>query len=319
MDVSDVHVRVVDNPNDRLKAVCTVTFEDSFVVRDVKIVEGSHGVFVAMPSRKLSTGCPKCRCQNHVRAKFCNECGHRLPPARIPLDENGREKAHRDVAHPITAECREQVQKAVLDAYEAARQHVEAEVVEETVSEPHDAVETREEDHPAPRVSEPMTAEVELSPVGSGAEESPVESGKQVSDYDSMIADLRGGGGGGRRREPQRERAGASGRSNGSEGSRDRSRRGRRGGRGRGGRDSGESSAERGGADRSIERTQTVERTERKPAVRPADRSVEPREPVVANDEDSFAAGLIDEAPRRVPTPAPASPRETGTPCEARS
>ena len=118
MEISDVRVRLVKDVNQRLKAVCSVTLDREFVVRDVKIVEGTSGLFVAMPSRKLSVPCPKCRTQNHLRARYCNECGGKLPPARIPADADGREKAHRDIAHPITATFRESVQQRVLEAYQ---------------------------------------------------------------------------------------------------------------------------------------------------------------------------------------------------------
>lgn len=125
MEVSEVRVRLVQDANERLRAVCTVTLNGEFVVRDVKVVEGTHGLFVAMPSRKLSVPCPKCRSQNHLRARYCNECGHKLPPARIPSDENGREKTHRDVAHPITASFREVLQDRVLEAYRAECEQAE--------------------------------------------------------------------------------------------------------------------------------------------------------------------------------------------------
>jgi len=120
MEVSDVRVRLVKDANERLKAVCSVTLDNEFVVRDVKVVEGTNGLFVAMPSRKLTSACPKCRTQNHLRARHCNECGGKLPQARIPTDADGREKVHRDIAHPITAAFRQTVQQHVLDAFHDA-------------------------------------------------------------------------------------------------------------------------------------------------------------------------------------------------------
>ena len=117
MEISEVRVRIIQDDKDRLKAVCTVTLDDVFVVRDVKVVEGAHGLFVAMPSRKLSVPCQRCRTQNNLRAKYCNECGQKLPAARIPVDDNGHEKAHRDVAHPIAASFRHTIQERVLEAY----------------------------------------------------------------------------------------------------------------------------------------------------------------------------------------------------------
>ncbi len=118
MEVTEVKVKLVDIKSERLKAFCTITFDNEFVVRDVKVIEGNTGPFVAMPSRKIARKCPKCRTKNHLRARFCNECGRKLPPPRLPRDESGRTKLHADIAHPINTECREKIQKAVLEAYQ---------------------------------------------------------------------------------------------------------------------------------------------------------------------------------------------------------
>ncbi len=119
MEISDIRVKLVQNAADRLKAVCSITLDDSFVVRDLKVVEGTSGLFVAMPSRKLSVHCPQCRGKNHLRARFCNECGGKLPMARIPADPAGRVRLHRDVAHPINPSFREIVQSRVIEKYAA--------------------------------------------------------------------------------------------------------------------------------------------------------------------------------------------------------
>ena len=67
---------------DRLKAFASVTFDDSFVVRNMKVVEGTKGVFLCMPSRKLPDG------------------------------------THKDMVHPINQEFREYLETNVLKAYE---------------------------------------------------------------------------------------------------------------------------------------------------------------------------------------------------------
>src|SRR3990172_7927323 len=119
MEITDVRVKLIEDANDRLKAVCSVTFDGEFVVRDVKVVEGAHGLFVAMPSRKLSVHCPQCRHKNHLRARFCNECGTKLPVSRPSTDANGRVRLHRDIAHPINPSFRERVQARVIQSYES--------------------------------------------------------------------------------------------------------------------------------------------------------------------------------------------------------
>lgn len=86
MDITDIRIRKVDAEG-KLKAYVTVTFEDSFVVHNVKVIEGDNGVFIAMPSRKTKNG------------------------------------EFKDVAHPINSEFRAMMQEKILEAYENAEQH----------------------------------------------------------------------------------------------------------------------------------------------------------------------------------------------------
>lgn len=81
MNITDVRVRKLDNAT-RMKGSASVTFDDAFVVHDIKIIESANGLFVAMPSKRLHDG-------NYT-----------------------------DIAHPINADTRDLIQKAVLDAYE---------------------------------------------------------------------------------------------------------------------------------------------------------------------------------------------------------
>ena len=119
MEITEVRVKLVDNKDSRLKAFCSITLDNEFVIRDVKIIEGGKGHFVAMPSRKMSDHCEKCGGKNHLRAKFCNNCGARLPDNRAKKDFKGRMKLHADIAHPINVECRKRIQKKVDTAFKA--------------------------------------------------------------------------------------------------------------------------------------------------------------------------------------------------------
>lgn len=80
MNITDIRIRRVNSAG-RMKAVVSVTFDNQFVVHDIKVVEGNNGYFVAMPSRK------------------------------------GADGEFRDVAHPITTETRNMMQTMILDAY----------------------------------------------------------------------------------------------------------------------------------------------------------------------------------------------------------
>ncbi|MCH7870796.1 MAG: septation protein SpoVG family protein [Planctomycetes bacterium] len=278
MEISDVRVRLLTDTNDRLKAVCSVTLDEQFVIRDIKLVDGTGGLFVAMPSRKLSAPCPNCRTQNHLRARYCNECGKQVPAGRIPRDDSGREKAHRDIAHPITSTFRQAIQQRVLDAYEEELGSGPADV---------DVVEDRDEQRdaptPEPTTPEPTTPEPEpeLEP----------EPKPEVDDYNSMIADLDPGRGRRRRTESQ--------------GTTSEEKPGRRSGRGRErGRDRPQASEESDAG----RRTEPAEAVASPPSARPNDRRESPppekREPArsapsgsgagdpAGQDETAFGWGL---------------------------
>lgn len=81
MKITDVRVRKVTEEG-RMKAIVSVTFNDEFVVHDIKIIDGHNGLFIAMPSRKMADG------------------------------------EFRDIAHPINATTRQKIQEAVFEEYE---------------------------------------------------------------------------------------------------------------------------------------------------------------------------------------------------------
>ena len=123
MDITEVKIFMKEGQDKKLKAYATLTLDNMFVVRNVKIIEGTKGLFVAMPSRKLKEPCPKCNFRNTVRSKYCNNCGSGLPMTehKVPAataEHGARESEHKDIAHPITAECRDYIQKKVLEAYD---------------------------------------------------------------------------------------------------------------------------------------------------------------------------------------------------------
>jgi len=111
----------------RLRAYATLTFDQCFVVRNVKIIDGKNGLFVAMPAHKPKVACLKCQFKNEAGGRFCTQCGNSMPRSWGPgTDRAGWGMApegpsHRDIAHPITVEFRNYLQRTVLAAYEAER------------------------------------------------------------------------------------------------------------------------------------------------------------------------------------------------------
>lgn len=87
MNITDVQIRKI-NQEGKMKAIVSVTFDDAFVVHDVKVVEGQNGLFVAMPSRRTPDG------------------------------------EFRDIAHPISQAARSVIQEAVLKAYMAYKEAI---------------------------------------------------------------------------------------------------------------------------------------------------------------------------------------------------
>ena len=80
MEITDIRIRKVETDG-KMKAIVSVTFDEMFVVHDMKIIEGQNGLFIAMPSRKTPTG------------------------------------EYKDIAHPINPQARERIQQLILEAY----------------------------------------------------------------------------------------------------------------------------------------------------------------------------------------------------------
>jgi stage V sporulation protein G len=121
MEITEVRAFLKDSPDKKLKAYVTVTFDNAFVVRNIKVIEGTSGLFIAMPSRKVKQPCAKCGFKNELRSKYCNQCGSQLPLAPRPAGPEAAvdsQLEHKDIAHPITQSFREYLQKRILEAYE---------------------------------------------------------------------------------------------------------------------------------------------------------------------------------------------------------
>lgn len=118
MEITEIRIKLMELSEDRLRAFCSITIDGCFVVRDLKIIDGSNGPFVAMPSRKLTGHCNRCHHKNHLRASYCNHCGNKISIASegtLDLPQ----KLYADVAHPINSQCRELIQDAVIEEFQA--------------------------------------------------------------------------------------------------------------------------------------------------------------------------------------------------------
>ncbi|MCB9889647.1 MAG: septation protein SpoVG family protein [Planctomycetes bacterium] len=148
MNITEIRVKLTMDPRNKLKGYCSLTFDDAFVVRDLKIIDGVRGPFVAMPSRKLCDRCRGCGAKNCLTASFCNQCGKRLDPSRAPRDHRGRAKLHADLAHPINSACRIELHRAVVKAFaEEVERSQQSDYVPPTFDDFDDAIDFLDEDY----------------------------------------------------------------------------------------------------------------------------------------------------------------------------
>ena len=128
MKITEVRIFPTESKDGKLKAFATMTFDDWFVVRNVKIIQGTSGLFVAMPSRKAVDSCPKCSFKNARGSRFCNQCGAEINARfQAPADDSRRSNSHMDIAHPITQDCRIYIQDRILEAYKEEKDKQKAE------------------------------------------------------------------------------------------------------------------------------------------------------------------------------------------------
>jgi stage V sporulation protein G len=119
MEITEVRISLRSNEGKRLKAYATVTFDNSFVVRNIKVVDGNNGLFVAMPARKAKQFCARCGKKVDMGSRYCNHCGTNLPQAASEPTIQGRQSAHQDLAHPINQQFRDYLQTRILQAYDS--------------------------------------------------------------------------------------------------------------------------------------------------------------------------------------------------------
>ena len=68
MNITEVKVYIKEGADKKLKAYATIAIDNVFVVRNIKVIDGNKGLFVAMPSRRMRESCPKCNHKNVIRS-----------------------------------------------------------------------------------------------------------------------------------------------------------------------------------------------------------------------------------------------------------
>lgn len=167
MEITDVQVKPISRAQNKLKAFCTVTFDGSFVIKDIRIIEGAKGLIVAMPVKKFTFRCFKCGCHNPLSARFCNDCGRRVKAPNIQRNsETGRPLFQVDVAHPITQELRQKLEDVVIRKYREAL---------ETMPAAPQAAAEEDETHHLSGQPAPYSSNAETSGDQAGAQQPPAQ------------------------------------------------------------------------------------------------------------------------------------------------
>jgi stage V sporulation protein G len=117
MLITEIRVFPKEGQDKKLKAYTTVTLDNELVIRNIKVIQGSNGLFIAMPSRKNKEVCPNCRHKNEVGSRFCNHCGSSLNYPDHTERGSDAKSDHKDIAHPITQRFRDYLQSEILGAY----------------------------------------------------------------------------------------------------------------------------------------------------------------------------------------------------------
>ena len=118
MEITEIRVFPKEGQDKKLKAYTTITFDNVFVVRNIKVIQVLSSLFIAMPSRKIKHLCLKCHFKNEVGSKYCNHCGASIRSENQQVGFSDAKAEHRDIAHPITQQFREYLQTKILEAYE---------------------------------------------------------------------------------------------------------------------------------------------------------------------------------------------------------
>lgn len=119
--ITEIRIKLVSGNHEKeerhLKAFCSILIDGCFCVQDLKVIDSTKGLFIAMPSRKIQDRCLICQYKNYNRAYWCNNCGNKLKENRAIADESGRLNLFADVVHPIDVKTRKYISDTIIDAY----------------------------------------------------------------------------------------------------------------------------------------------------------------------------------------------------------
>jgi len=132
MKITEVKVKLMLGHHKNLLGFCAVILDGEFLVKDIKIIDSGKGPFISMPSRKLTDRCPRCRSKNHLRARYCNECGCRLDENRALIKGDSRPALHIDLAHPLTQDLRSRLATALIAEYQSECGRIERDKMQGT-------------------------------------------------------------------------------------------------------------------------------------------------------------------------------------------
>ena len=115
MQITNIQIHLIPENKNNLLGFAVIEFDHCFIIKDVKILNGSKGMFVGMPSKKICDRCPKCHSKNPLISRFCGNCAYSLGEYRH--DASSNPSVHADIAHPVTNEFRLYLEELILNEY----------------------------------------------------------------------------------------------------------------------------------------------------------------------------------------------------------
>ena len=126
MNITDVKVFLRES--NQLKAFVNIVIDDAFIIRNIKVIEGENGLFVAMPSRRVSSG------------------------------------EYRDIAHPINTETRNMVERIIIEKYKEVLQDALSAAEHTDEEKPEKKLEEKPEEKPEEKLEDKPEEELEEKP-----------------------------------------------------------------------------------------------------------------------------------------------------------
>lgn len=112
MEITDIDIEINDDSDQNVKAYSKVTFDNTLTVKNFKLIDGKHGLFLAMPSKKKKKECSKCDKEIPRDAGYCQRCGKNVK------DQKNRGKLYKSLVYTVQKQFKNEIEEVVKEEYE---------------------------------------------------------------------------------------------------------------------------------------------------------------------------------------------------------